>query len=402
MKDWKESELKDISEIQTGPFGSQLKNEQYITGGTPVVTVEHIQDFRIIDFDYPSVTNVDRDRLSRYLLEEGDIVFSRVGSVDLSAPVKPHQRGWIFSSRMLRVRPNKKEINSIYLGYYFQQPRFRENIVNISVGATMPSINTNILKGIRISYPELHDQEPIASFLASLDAKIDLLHSQNGTLEKMAETIFRKWFVEEARPEWPNIELGEIVELTNGVSYSSEELKPSKTAMVTLKSFNRRGGFNRDGYKEFTGKYKEQHILRNGDLLVAHTDITQDAEVIGNPILVSSEPKYEAIVFSMDLVKVTPKDMTYSNNFIYFLMRTRDFKEHCLGYSNGSTVLHLSKKAIPMFELKIPPKTVVQKFLNIVDPMIEKYFLNQSQVISLKILRDMLLTKLMNGEVKVN
>src|SRR5690554_3707824 len=105
-KGWVETTLGEVSKVQTGPFGSQLLNEQYITGGTPVVTVEHIDDFRIIDFDYPSVTVEDKKRLSKYLLKEGDIIFTRVGSVDLSAYVAKEQDGWMFSSRMLSVRTN--------------------------------------------------------------------------------------------------------------------------------------------------------------------------------------------------------------------------------------------------------------------------------------------------------
>src|SRR5690606_34709567 len=97
---WKEVYLGDISDVQTGPFGSQLKNEQYIKGGTPVVTVEHIKDFRSTDFDYPSITDEDKDRLAKYLMKTDDILFTRVGSVDLSAYVSEKQNGWMFSSRM--------------------------------------------------------------------------------------------------------------------------------------------------------------------------------------------------------------------------------------------------------------------------------------------------------------
>ena len=189
MSEWKECELKKIAEVQTGPFGSQLKNEQYITGGTPVITVEHINNFRIVDFDYPSVTDEDKDRLAKYLLKAGDIIFTRVGSVDLSAFVQPYQDGWMFSSRMLRVRPIQ-DVDSRFLSYFFQQKRFREYILNISVGATMPSINTEILKGIPVSYPPLLEQKAIAEVLSSLDDKIDLLHRQNKSLEQMAETLY--------------------------------------------------------------------------------------------------------------------------------------------------------------------------------------------------------------------
>ena len=190
---WVETTLGEIAKVQTGPFGSQLKNEQYIIGGTPVVTVEHIVDFKIKDFNYPSVTEEDAKRLSKYLLKEGDIVFTRVGSVDLSAYVNRNQDGWMFSSRMLSVRPSK-EINSKFLSYFFQQSTFRNYLLKIAVGATMPSLNTSILKEIPVSYPSLSEQKSIAAILTSFDDKIELLQAQNKTLEELAQTIFKEWF----------------------------------------------------------------------------------------------------------------------------------------------------------------------------------------------------------------
>lgn len=396
----KEVYLGDISDVQTGPFGSQLKNEQYIKGGTPVVTVEHIKDFRITDFDYPSITDEDKDRLAKYLMKTDDILFTRVGSVDLSAYVSEKQNGWMFSSRMLRVRTNE-EVHSKFLSYYFQQRSFRDYILNISVGATMPSINTSILKSLIISYPPLPEQKAIASVLSSLDDKIDLLHQQNQTLEALAETLFRQWFIEEAKEDWEEVKLGDLVDVFNGVSYKSDDLNPSTTAMVTLKSFERNGGFRMDGFKEYTGKYKETHLVEEGDLVVAHTDITQDAALIGNPVLVKSHSNYNKLIISMDLVKVVSKNSNFTNEFLYLLMKTREFKEHALGYSNGSTVLHLSKKAIPEFELKLPPNELVNSFTERVSALIKKQFVNQKQIQTLTQLRDTLLPKLMSGEVRV-
>jgi type I restriction enzyme S subunit len=191
MSEWKEEKLGNLAEVQTGPFGSQLKNEQYITGGTPVVTVEHIKDFLIEDFIYPSVTDEDKNTLKRYILKSGDIVFSRVGSVDLSALVKEHQDGWLFSSRMLRVRV-KEKLDTQFLSYYLRQSTIRQFILNISVGSTMPSINTEILKSLPIIYCSLPEQKRIADVLSCLDAKIENLSRQNETLEQIAQTLFRK------------------------------------------------------------------------------------------------------------------------------------------------------------------------------------------------------------------
>ena len=103
----------------------------------------------------------------------------------------------------------------------------------------------------------------------------------------------------------------------------------------------------------------------------------------------------------MDLVKVVSKNSNFTNEFLYILMKTREFKEHALGYSNGSTVLHLSKKAIPEFEFKLPPIGLVNSFTERVSPLIKKQFVNQKQIQTLTQLRDTLLPKLMSGEVRV-
>ena len=216
----------------------------------------------------------------------------------------------------------------------------------------------------------------------------------------MAEVLFRKWFIEE-RNNSATAYLQDYVNCINGVSYKSSELNPSKTALVTLKSFNRHGGFSINGFKEFTGKHKEQQIVLEGDLVVAHTDITQEAEVLGNPALIISSPIYDTLVISMDLVKVVPKIDWVSNEFLYFLMRSREFKHHCLGCANGTTVLHLNKEAIPTFKLSIPDKRKVIEFTKFTKDLIQQVFIKHRQIRTLSRLRDTLLPRLMSGEVRV-
>ena len=251
-----------------------------------------------------------------------------------------------------------------------------------------------------ILLPSLPEQSAIAGVLSSLDDKIDLLHQQNKTLEAMAETIFRQWFLE-GESNSATVCLNDYVNCINGVSYKSAELNPSKNALVTLKSFNRYGGFSTEGFKEFTGKYKPQQTVLEGDLVVAHTDITQEADVLGNPALIISSPRYETLVISMDLVKVVPKVDWLSKEFLYFLMRSREFKYHCLGCANGTTVLHLSKEAIPTYEFSTPDRNKVTEFSKYVKELIHQIFIKNKQIHTLMQLRDTLLPKLMSGEVKV-
>ena len=182
--------------IQTGPFGSQLHQRDYVSEGNPIITVEHLGENRITHQNMPHVSDNDKKRLSRYALREGDIVFSRVGSVDRRALVGQAEEGWLFSGRCLRVRPDQSRLDPAYLSYFFGLPAFQEYVRSIAVGATMPSLNTRILSDVPILYPPLPEQRAIAYVLGTLDDKIELNRRMNETLEEMARALFRSWFVD--------------------------------------------------------------------------------------------------------------------------------------------------------------------------------------------------------------
>jgi type I restriction enzyme, S subunit len=198
--EWKNDNLDNLCiegcGVQTGPFGSQLHQKDYVQDGTPIITVEHLGDNRITHQNLPMVSDEDRERLNKYELKVGDIVFSRVGSVDRRALVRYKENGWLFSGRCLRVRPRKDIIDSTYLYYFFGLSRFKDFIRRIAVGATMPSLNTKLLSGVNIYYPTLVKQRAIAEILGSLDDKIELNRRTNVALEEMARAIFKSWFID--------------------------------------------------------------------------------------------------------------------------------------------------------------------------------------------------------------
>lgn len=188
--------LGELAAVQTGPFGSQLHESDYVTIGTPIVTVEHLGERRLSYGKVPHVSRDDKERLFKYQLHAGDVVFSRVGSVDRCSLVSTRENGWLFSGRCLCVRPQQEIIDPDYLYYFFCQTRLKEHIRSIAVGATMPSINTAILSNVEVTFPELQRQSLIAATLSCLDDKIELNNRMNKTLEDMAQAIFKSWFVD--------------------------------------------------------------------------------------------------------------------------------------------------------------------------------------------------------------
>lgn len=381
--------------------GTHDSPKQQLTGKY-LVTSKHIKG-RNIDFDNAYlISEVDYTKIiERSKVSQWDVIISMIGEYCGFVYVERNEK-IDYAIKNVGLFKTGNKYKAFWLYYYLQSRIGSSYLESHKSGTSQPYLTLGTLRELPILIPESsEEQKAIISVLSSIDDKIDLLHRQNATLEAMAETLFRQWFVEEAKEDWEILKLADFVTCFNGVSYKSSDLNPSKMAMVTLKSFDRNGGFRIDGFKEYTGKYKEQHVVLEGDLVVAHTDITQDAAVIGNPVLVASNPQYDTMVISMDLVKVVSKYDWLSNNFLYYLMKTREFKEHCLGCSNGSTVLHLNKIAIPSFEFYMPNKEKVLTFSNIAKPLVEKQFKNQTQIRTLTTLRDTLLPKLMSGEVRV-
>lgn len=391
MSEWKKSCLGDIAYVQTGPFGSQLKNSQYIHGGIPVVTVEHINNFRIKNFTYPSVSEENKNRLLKYTLIEGDIVFTRVGSVDLSAYVSNECSGWLFSSRMLRVRV-QKNVDSKFLSYYFQQKAFRDYILNVSVGATMPSINTQILKSMEVSYPSLPEQKAIASVLSSLDNKIDLLHRQNKTLESMAETLFRQWFVEEVQDDYSDITIETVIETTSGGTPSRKQMEyyqNGNTFWVKSKELN--GLFINSTEEKITDeaiKNSSAKLLPKHSILIAMYGAT-----VGEYAVISKPMSCNQAICALK-----PND-NYPYTYIFMYVKTQ--KDELINQAVGSAQQNISQALIK--KMKVSSNLgLINKYHNTVLHMFEKIEENSKQIQTLEKLRDTLLPKLMSGEVRVN
>lgn len=399
-----EYKLSDIAEVRTGPFGSQLHNEDYVSTGTPIVTVEHLGNRRFSKQNLPLVSDDDKKRLSKYLLQEGDIVFSRVGSVDRCSYVTSAENDWLFSGRCLRVRCGNN-CHPLFLYYYFCKESVKQYIKSIAVGATMPSINTKLMAEIPILLPKLEEQRCIADILSSFDDKIELNRRINDNLEQQAQALFKSWFVDNSNPNWEETSLSEVASFVGGYSYTGEELTDcSNIAMATIKNFGRNGGFKADGFKEInpSAKLKECHYANLFDILVAHTDLTQNADVIGNAELLLTYGKYNSIIFSMDLVKVLPKETFPYRFLLAAMLKNKLFKGHSLGYVNGTTVLHLSKKALPDFEIRKPSDSESK----MMDEVLASYYKRMAELLQendrLISLRDTLIPKLMSGKLKIN
>ena len=310
-----------------------------------------------------------------------------------------------------------------------------QNINGLDSGSAIPSTSREDFYSLPVEVPPLDEQRAIARVLGALDDKIELNRRMSATLEAMARALFKSWFVDfepvrakvEGRPSglppaldalfpasFEASELGEIpsgwgvrsldgvAETVRGRSYRSAELAESDTALVTLKSFARGGGYRPDGLKPYTGTYKPAQVVGPGELVIACTDVTQAAEVIGRPAIVPADPRFTALVASLDTLIIRPRDVAAAPvPFLYCLTSEPSFTQHTYAHVSGTTVLHLSKEAVPAFKFALPPSDVMRAFIGLAEPAFKRMTDLSGESAATAAQRDALLPRLVSGEVLV-
>ena len=228
-EDWKVEKIGEIADIKTGPFGSALHEKDYVDDGTPIITVEHLSEQGVIYVNLPMVSDLDRKRLKAYILLKGDIVFSRVGSVDRNSLIKEEESGWLFSGRLLRIRLKTVDICSAFLSYYLNQEPTKQRIRSVAVGQTMPSLNTQILKNVEIAFPScISEQQAIATALSDVDALItslDKLIAKKRDIKQatMQQLLTGKRQLSGFSGEWEVKKLGDVFNVTAGGDFDPHE-----------------------------------------------------------------------------------------------------------------------------------------------------------------------------------
>lgn len=313
----------------------------------------------------------------------------------LLSNIRPYFKKLWFSTRsggcsndVICLRVTNRECLPKYLYYALCTDKFIDSFSASSKGTKMPRGDKNALLTYEIPDRNIEDQLHIVDILGTLDEKIEYYDKLIKALEHDGELIFRD-FIDNKSQSKEHICLSDIATFYNGYSYSGEELcEQNEEALVTIKNFDRNGGFKAEGFKpiRITGKIKPSMYVELGDLLVAHTDLTQNADIIGNPIILINLGQYKKAAISMDLVKVESSRL--SKELLYYILKSPDFKAHALGYCSGTTVLHLNKKALQEYEFDLPhDNSLIDKIsrkLKVIFERMQNAFLESQKLTQLK------------------
>ncbi len=397
MADWKEYKLGDFADIQTGPFGSQLHAADYVLNGIPSIMPTNIGSrLNIVTNDIVCITEKDAERLKKYTVKSGDIVYSRRGDVEKCAFITSEQNGWLCGTGSLRIRFISNEIEPKFCAYYLSTPAIKSWVLNNSVGSTMPNLNSSILKNLPLQLPPLPEQQAIAEVLSSLDDKIDLLHRQNKTLEAMAETLFRQWFVEEAEESWETYRFSELVRhVKPGTNFQPKRIE---NGIPFLNVRNLNNGFLDYSDISFISEEEYKRVHKNwipevNDVLISRIG------TLGIVAVITEKDLPVAVHYNM----INLKAKKTSFQFLYFLLKSSLFQEKYFSITRQSVQEYVAIEDVENIEIKLPlnQKEFRDKEQSFTE-LFTKIYSNKTQIQTLTKSRDELLPKLMSGdEVRV-
>lgn len=429
--EWRITTLGEICEaqggaIQTGPFGSQLHTSDYKELGIPVVMPTNIGEGGIDQSGIARIDNFDVERLSRHKLKIGDIVFSRRGDVTKNALIRPHEVGWLCGTGCLKVRMGDETIAvAKYISHCLRLPETKEWLIRHAVGATMPNLNTGILSGVPINLPPVKTQLDIAATLDALDDSITLLRETNATLEAIAQTLFKSWFVD-----------------FDPVRAKAEGLEPegmdAATAALFPDSFeDSELGLVPKGWRIRTFADCCERIESGGtpkrtvpEYWVGEVPWLTSGEV-RNPIVFDTKEKISDLGVRDSSAKLWPRGTTVVAMYgatagevcllaerstanqaccglipkmfyrTFLFMCARRERESLASKSSGSAQQNLNKGLVSNHKTLLAPDGILKSYESVAGVLLDGWIENERQAQTLTQLRDTLLPRLISGQLRL-
>lgn len=423
--DWEVITLREACErgggdIQTGPFGSQLHASDYVPSGVPSIMPQNIGDNRILRDGIARIREEDAERLDRYRVRRGDIVYSRRGDVGKRALVRPAEDGWLCGTGCLRVRLGNSGIDSRYAAYYLGHPDVREWILRHAVGATMPNLNTSILEALPFVVPPVPEQQSIADYLTAIEDKIEVNRRISETLGGIVRTLFTSWFVdfdpvrgtatvpEDIRRLFPD----RLVDSPIGPMPEGWEGAPLSTVMTVSRDSLDPGEHPDELFEHFS---LPAYDARRSAANERGTDIkSTKLRVLDGCILLSKlNPRIPRVwwpsasgssrkIASTEFVVALPRDGV-TRSYLFGLFTSAPFRGTLTSLVRGTSGSHQRVGVTDLLgiEVVVPPPGIIERFDAIVAPMFDQQEALAAESKTLAELRDTLLPKLISGEIRL-
>ena len=414
LNEWKEALLGELVDVVCGfAFKSENFLDEQKLNSLPIIKIKNVANgnVHLNGVQY----HLFDDRLSKFMVEKGDILIAMTGNHPqaLSQVVGVASKYNLLSYALINQRVakiiSKSEIVlcKAYIYYFLKDLNTHLYLASQSKGsANQANISKSDIENIPILQPPSKEQKAIAAVLSSLDDKIDLLHRQNKTLEAMAETLFRQWFIEEAKEDWEEMPLGDVALVQNGYAFSSKDYVAFEKDFLEVFKMGHiapGGGLRFSPKTDFVLRIEKLNrwVLNKNDIVMAMTDMKDNMGILGHPAMIDSSNKY---VLNQRVARIyIEKSSSLASIYLLYLQLSTDEAISLLqSKANSGVQVNLSTDAIKSLPIIVPPKDIQHKVTENIEPIFNKIECNRIQIQTLEKLRDNLLPKLMSGEVRVS
>ena len=371
--------------------GIHPKGDDFVDSGIPFVMATDINNGKIDLHNCKFITRQQADSLNKGFSIPGDVLLTHKASLGRTAIVGELETDFIMLTPQVtyyRVKDHEKLLNS-YLKYYFDSPDFQETLINHGdSGSTRAYVGITAQRDLPVLLPSsIEEQKAIASVLSSLDDKIDLLNRQNKTFEAMAATLFRQWFVEEAQEDWEEKPLSSIAVFLNGLACQKYPPENNIEKLPVLKIRELQSGISESS--DFaSSKVDEKYIVKAGDVVFSWSASLMVKIWDG-----------ETCVLNQHLFKVTSAEFP---KWFYLMWCRHHLQEFiAISQAHATTMGHIKRGDLDQAMVLVPPPPELQAMTVQIEPIIDKQIFNSRQIKQLTKLRDLLLPKLISGEIRV-
>ena len=389
MSSWKSYKLGDIAEITSS---KRIFYSEYVPSGIPFWrSKEVIEKFnrKNISTDLFISNEKYQEIKSKFgVPQQNDILLTSVGTLGIPYLVQSDEQFYFKDGNLTWIKNiNNELLNPLFLFKWLASSIGRESLSEITIGSTQEALTISGLKTLELLLPPLEEQKAIAEVLSSLDDKIELLHRQNQTLESLAQTLFRQWFIEEAKEEWEEKPLSKIADFLNGLACQKFPPKNDIDKLPVLKIKDLKDGVSENS-DYATSDVKPEYIVNNGDVIFAWS-----------ASLMVKIWNGDKCVLNQHLFKVISKD--YPKWFYYQWCKYHLDNFIDIASEHATTMGHIKRSDLDEAICLVPNIDELDKMTEQFNPIMEKLEINSIQIQTLENLRDILLPKLLSGEVRV-
>ena len=387
-KRWQEVKLGDVVEISSS---KRIFYKEYVKSGIPFYRSKEIiekHNKQKISTDL-FITESKFNELKKQfgVPTAGDLLITSVGTLGIPYIVKLNEEFYFKDGNLIWLKNFNKKLLSDFLYYWILSPTGNRYIQGVTIGSTQPALTIQGLKDLAFLLPSLPEQKAITEILSSLDDKIDLLNRQNKTLEDMAQTLFRKWFIEDADEKWEKKSLDEIANYLNGLACQKYPPKNDVDKLPVLKIRELINGIN-DNSDWVSNEVDTKYIVELGDIIFSWS---------GSLVLKIWDG--EKCILNQHLFKVTSEK--YPKWFFYFWTKHYLEKFVSIAKSKATTMGHIKKEDISSSIVLIPSNSKIENISKTMDAIFGKIVVNLKEIHSLKTMRDLFLPKLISGKITI-